>query len=359
LAIHNIWPGLSALFPSFCDRPCTHALVYTCEPGALKWFCYACVCGSVPSIFNTTHDKEILDMAIPSYSSMLLDPIAGFIDTSFMGRMASGSLSLAGVGIANTILNYFGFTFFFMVVTTTVCVASTLAQSAYEAQSSSAALEKSLDGSNSTAALSPQQDSGLSAKRKASRVIGNAIFLSLCIGLASATVAGCYAPNFVSMIASKNSAAAFPFAITYMRIKALSIPPLLCTFALTGAYRGYKDLRKPLVASFVATLTKIFLDFLFLYVLKVGVAGAAISDVLSKLTSVVMLTYYLVRDQRLNLLDILHIPSGGMIKELLAPGIVLTSRKIIEQMSFTATTGLSTQFGPVATAGMQIVRQVK
>ncbi len=88
-------------------------------------------------------------------------------------------------------------------------------------------------------------------------------------------------------------------------------------------------------------------------------AGAAISDVLSKLTSVVMLTYYLVRDQRLNLLDILHIPSGGMIKELLAPGIVLTSRKIIEQMSFTATTGLSTQFGPVATAGMQIVRQVK
>jgi hypothetical protein len=28
------------------------------------------------------------------------------------------------------------------------------------------------------------------------------------------------------------------------------------------------------------------------------------------------------------------------------------------QLSFTATTGLSTKFGPVATAGMQIVRQV-
>jgi putative MATE family efflux protein len=314
----------------------------------------------VPSILNTTHDKEIIDMAIPSYSSMLLDPIAGFIDTSFMGRMPSGSLSLAGVGIANTILNYFGFTFFFMVVTTTVCVASTLAQSAFEAQTGSATLHKALGEGNTTIVLTSRQDeAAMSAKRKASRVIGNSIFLSLCIGLASATVAGCYAPNFVSMIASKNSAAAFPFAITYMRIKALSIPPLLCTFALTGAYRGYKDLRKPLVASAVATLTKIFLDFLFLYVLKVGVAGAAISDVLSKLTSMVMLAYYLVRDQRLDLRDILRIPSRGMIKELLAPGIVLTSRKIIEQMSFTATTGLSTQFGPVATAGMQIVRQVR
>lgn len=100
------------------------------------------------------------------------------------------------------------------------------------------------------------------------------------------------------------------------------------------------------------------MDVLFIPVLKLGVAGAAIGDVISKLTSVTILGYYLVRDERLMLRDILPVPKRAMLKELVAPGAVLTTRKLIEQISFTATTGLSTRFGPVATAGMQIVRQV-
>lgn len=51
---------------------------------------------NIPMIFNTSHDKEIIEMAIPSYTSMLLDPIAGIIDTSFVGRSVNGALSLAG-----------------------------------------------------------------------------------------------------------------------------------------------------------------------------------------------------------------------------------------------------------------------
>jgi hypothetical protein len=39
-----------------------------------------------------------------------------------------------------------------------------------------------------------------------------------------------------------------------------------------------------------------------------------------------------VRDQRLFLTDILNIPTRAMTKDLMAPGAVLTARKIIEQV---------------------------
>ena len=55
----------------------------------------------------------------------MLDPVATIIDVSFIGRLPDSSLSLAGMGISNSILNYFGFTFFFIVVTTTTRLAQT------------------------------------------------------------------------------------------------------------------------------------------------------------------------------------------------------------------------------------------
>lgn len=81
-------------------------------------------------IFVGRFDREIVSMAIPSYTAVMLDPIATIIDVSFIGRLPDSTLSLGGMGVSNTILNYFGFTFFFIVVTTTTTLAQTLAQAA-------------------------------------------------------------------------------------------------------------------------------------------------------------------------------------------------------------------------------------
>ena len=81
-------------------------------------------------IFDRSYDRDIWSIALPSYSAMLLEPIANIIDMSYIGRIPDATLSLAGIGIANTILNYFGFTFFFIVVTTTTTLAQSLATAA-------------------------------------------------------------------------------------------------------------------------------------------------------------------------------------------------------------------------------------
>jgi Na+-driven multidrug efflux pump len=137
-------------------------------------------------------------------------------------------------------------------------------------------------------------EEALAVKRRCSKVIGNAIFIALCLGTLSALSLYIFGGYLVTVIASSKSAAAFPFACEYIRIKALTIPMLLVTFSLSGAYRGYKDLMRPLLASTTATLVKMLMDYIFLVVYKMGVSGAAWSDVVSKGTSVSILLFFLV-----------------------------------------------------------------
>ena len=129
-------------------------------------------------IFCRKFDKEIISMAIPSYTAVMLDPVATIVDVSFIGRLPDSGLSLAGMGISNSILNYFGFTFFFIVVTTTTTLAQTLAQAALRAR-------RTPDGAISAGELEVEDTS----KEAGSRVIAASMLVATGLGVASASFA--------------------------------------------------------------------------------------------------------------------------------------------------------------------------
>jgi len=210
-------------------------------------------------IFVRRFDKEIMSMAIPSYTAVMLDPLATIIDVSFIGRLPESTLSLGGMGISNTILNYFGFTFFFIVVTTTTTLAQTLAQAAVvtaaarrEGSQLSAAgvsedgegtampadagvtMAGSLWGTPRPSGVLGQQaslpgvrdkdsrrqeadgeeaagdeagvdvhDVSEEGKAAGSRVIAGAMIVATAMGVVSAALSWCFAPQLVAFIAGK------------------------------------------------------------------------------------------------------------------------------------------------------------
>jgi len=296
------------------------------------------------SVFDRKYDREIISMAIPSYTAVLLDPITTLIDVSFIGRLPDAALSLAGVGISNTILNYFGFTFFFMVVTTT----TTLAQVLAKAYRSADALEPS------------GQDPGASAEEvsaEGSRVIAGSMLFASVLGLASSGLAWYFAPNLVALVGGSNSAEALPYAVAYMRSKCLGIPATIIFFSIIGAYRGYKDLTTPLVGNVLSSLCKVCMGYIFLFKMGLGVAGAGLADSLSRYCSCLALTFLLIQHKRLRLKDFCRLPERSLFLDLCAPGGALTFRKLVEQFSFTATTRMASTFGSAAVASSEIVRQ--
>mmetsp|Transcript_34158 Transcript_34158/g.106992 ORF Transcript_34158/g.106992 Transcript_34158/m.106992 type:complete len:591 (-) Transcript_34158:7406-9178(-) len=296
------------------------------------------------SVFDRKYDREIISMAIPSYTAVLLDPITTLIDVSFIGRLPEAALSLAGVGMSNTILNYFGFTFFFMVVTTTTTLAQVLAKSY------SAADAHELSSQEPRASLEEVSAEG-------SRVIAGSIIFASILGLASSSLAWYFAPNLVALVGGSNSAEAFPYAVAYMRSKSLGIPATIIFFSIIGAYRGYKDLTTPLVGNVLSSLCKVCMGYIFLFKIGLGVAGAGLADALSRYCSCIALTFLLVKHERLRLKDFCRLPERSLFLDLCAPGGALTFRKLVEQFSFTATTRMASSFGSAAVASSEIVRQ--
>ena len=70
--------------------------------------------------------------------------------------------------------------------------------------------------------------------------------------------------------------------LTYLRISLLGLPAMLVVLAATGALRGLKDTRTPLLATGLAAVANIPLNLVLVYPLGLGVAGSALGTVLAQ-----------------------------------------------------------------------------
>ena len=284
----------------------------------------------------------------------MLDPVATVIDVSFIGRLPDSSLSLAGMGISNSILNYFGFTFFFIVVTTTTRLAQTLAE-ATVVQSGG---EREGDGQGSADDAGTSQQVSDDGKAAGSHVIAASMQVATFLGVLSACLSWSLAPQLVSLVAGSSDLELLPYAVAYMRNKCLGIPAMVLFFSIIGAYRGYRDLTTPLIGNVLSSLCKIALGYFFLFELHFGVAGAGLADALARYAAAAVLMTLLVRDGRLRLRDLVRVPKNRLLLDLVAPGGALTVRKIIEQICFTASIRMAALYGAAAVASAEVVRQI-
>ncbi|KAE8705712.1 armadillo/beta-catenin repeat family protein [Hibiscus syriacus] len=69
----------------------------------------------------------------------------------------------------------------------------------------------------------------------------------------------------------------------YLTLRSLGAPAVLLSLAMQGVFRGFKDTKTPLYATVAGDVTNIILDLIFMFVLRLGVSGAAIAHVISQL----------------------------------------------------------------------------
>mmetsp|Transcript_8968 Transcript_8968/g.26937 ORF Transcript_8968/g.26937 Transcript_8968/m.26937 type:complete len:525 (-) Transcript_8968:515-2089(-) len=278
------------------------------------------------NVFRTTaYDKEIISMATPTYASMLMDPLSSFVDTLFVARL--GVLPLAGVGVANSLFAYFSWMFFFLSATTTTEVAA------------AATVEDSSD-----------------RRRHVSKTIAGALWVALLIGIVSLCVAWTGAPFLVSIFGA--SADVSPFALIYLRIRALALPAQISFFVLSGAMRGLQDLRSPFYASVVCNLANVFLDAALMWGCGLGVAGAAAATSIAQTASVLVLFFSLVRRKSLHIKDLLSAPSSEIRKAILAPGAIMVMEEMCESATLTLASSMAARIGAVEAAAMALSRQL-
>lgn len=207
-------------------------------------------------------DRDILRLAIPSLGALVAEPMFILVDSSFIARVST--TSLAGLGLASTVL------------TTIVGLAIFLAYS------TTAAVARSFGAGRTREAISRGID---------------ACWLALIVGALS---------TLALLLAGESLLAAFgpsqevlAEAIIYLHISAYGLPAMLAVQAATGLVRGMQDAKLPLVVAVGGALANIPLNAILIFGLDLGIAGSAIGTVICQWgMAIVLLAVIVLRSRR-------------------------------------------------------------
>ncbi|KAG2272527.1 hypothetical protein Bca52824_067082 [Brassica carinata] len=282
--------------------------------------------------------REILSMAFPAALALASDPVASLIDTAFIGRLGAVELAaveLAAVGVSIAIFQQASrITIFPIVSVTTSFVAEedTLEKMMEEEAEEEAnkaknvhantlaiqdSLEKGVASTTSNNKNQPQQtpvdvkltsdtksNNGNKANKKGKKTIksaSTAMIIGLTLGLVQAIVLIFSSKVLIGIMEVKPNSAVLSPAQKYLTIRSLGAPALLLSLSVQGIFRGFKDTKTPLYALLVIASDglNIILDPIFIFVLRLGVSGAAIAHVISQYFMLLILLIRLAKEVNL------------------------------------------------------------
>ncbi|MBQ2925697.1 MAG: polysaccharide biosynthesis C-terminal domain-containing protein, partial [Ruminiclostridium sp.] len=127
---------------------------------------------------------------------------------------------------------------------------------------------------------------GAGDREKLTRAVHTAIAFSLLAGAVITVIGVWLAPNALRW--TRNPAEIMEPATVYLRLYFLGTIPMLLFNMGSGILRAVGDSKRPLYYLIVCCLLNVVLDILFVAVLHLGVAGAAIATVLANLVSALL-----------------------------------------------------------------------
>jgi len=187
---------------------------------------------------RSTHDREILRLALPALGALAAEPLYVLADTAIVGHL--GRPQIAALGLAGTVLSGTFTIFNFLTYGTTAVVA---------------------------------RASGAGHHERASRLAAQALWVSLAIGLTLLVVSEAVGSPLLRALGGHGQSGRD--ALVYFRIAAVGLPAALIALGGQGYMRGVSNLRRPLEIVVAANLVNIVLEVVFVYGLHWGIAGSA------------------------------------------------------------------------------------
>ena len=228
--------------------------------------------------------RLLLQYAIPTIISTLMASLYNMVDQMFIGQRI-GFLGNAATTVAYPL--------------TYLCGALTLLFS---------------NGS----AVNFNVTNGRGKKEEALDFAGAGLTLLTAEGLFTTALVLLFTPYIVNLFGATQEV--YPYALTYMRLIAPGFPFLALTSGGTLLIRSDGSPRYALVCSMAGVVLNFILDYLFLFPLNMGIAGAAIATVLGQVASAILVVAYLLRFKTGKLLRQHFAVTGSKITQIMSIG---------------------------------------
>jgi len=261
-------------------------------------------------------DRRIVALALPALGALLVEPIYNLTDSAIVGHL--GRDPLAALAIAGGALNIVGWTAAFLEMATVSMV-------------------------------SFRRGAGDDAG--AMRAAGAAYTLSGSLGFVVAGLVFVASPYLAEVLGAHGIVASE--AVTYLRIAAVGLVPLLVSLAGNGHLTGLADTKRPFLIAVVANGVNLALEMLLVYGLHLGIAGSAWGTVAAQVVSACL---FIVASRRAALRPAR--PRLPELRRLTADGLRLTVRTVALGLALLLSTAVAARLGTSVLAGRQIAMQM-
>ena len=270
--------------------------------------------------------KLMAQMAIPALVGQMVNLLYNIVDRIYIGHLPEiGGAALTGVGLFTPIL---------MLITAFAMLAGA--------------------GGAPRAAIAMGQGD----KEKAEKILGNCFSVLMILAVVLTTVFYFTCPTLLRWFGASDTT--LPFAVQYGRIYVLGSVFVLTVMGMNTFITTQGFAKISMLTTVIGAVINIVLDPILMFVLKLGVRGAAIATVLSQMVSALWILRFLTGKQtilKLRKENMKLIP--GIILPCLGLGIssfVMISTESILSISFTSS--LQRFGGDVAVGAMTVLTSI-
>lgn len=209
--------------------------------------------------------KKMVLFVIPVMLTSLFQLLYSSADLFVLAHWGGGNYEMAAVGDNGSLIN--------LIVNTFVCVSV---------------------GANVVMAIRKGQKDKLGAEK----ALHSSLLVAAILGIVVAIVGYFVAPNLLVLMNVPTEGNIRTMATTYLQIYFIGVPFLMVFNFGSALLRALGDSRRPLLALAICGLINIALNFLFVIVFKLGVAGVAWTTVISEMLESILVVFFLAKNKK-------------------------------------------------------------
>ena len=198
---------------------------------------------------------------------------------------------------------------------------------------------------------------GAQDRRQVNLAVGNTASLFILLSVALTAILLCFVKPIVAVMSTPEEAVSS--TISYLTICFLGIPFITAYNIISSIFRGIGDSKSPMFFIAIACAFNIALDYLFIGVLKLGPAGAALGTTLSQTISVLISLTIICRKRMILEFHFADLkPVRSMMGGLLKIGFPIAMQDGFIQIAFIVITIIANRRGLNDAAAVGIVEKM-
>jgi len=284
--------------------------------------------------------REFFSIAIPAFVQLAAEPLAGLVDTAYLGRL--GPEVLGGAGVAISAHYAIGKLYNDPLLRTSI------------------SLVASEDGKSQQQEENNDDDAAASERSKSqalSLAVSSALVLAFAVGAIQLLLYFSFAGSILKGMGVGPTSPMHHSAYSYLRVRALGTPAATLWLVTNGIFRGLGDTSTPLKYSLLFTAMNAILDPFFIFTLKFGASGAAAGTAIAQYTALIPLLWSLHRKVGVDILGQWK-QLGSALKEYVRAGAYVFLRTVAKVLAYSVCARQAALLGSVAAAAYNLTFQL-